>query len=97
MTTPSDKPNHNSFSSFGIGIALGITAAFLFGTEEGRKLIKKLVDSIPDSSLRGTPRQSIPSYPIEETQHHATYEAPPPPAPSIRPSRPEPFTPRGSV
>lgn len=91
MTTPSDKPKSASFSSFGLGIALGVAGAFLFGTEEGRKLVKKFVDSIPE---RPAPR-SMPFITPEETQHHATYEAPPPPPPSVRPSRPEPFTPHG--
>lgn len=89
MTTPSEKPSTGSFSSFGIGIVLGVAATFLFGTEEGRKLIKKLVDSIPEKS---SPR-TMPFLPTEETQHHATFEAPPPPEPKVRPIRPEPFKP----
>ncbi len=116
MTTPSDKPGNSSFSTFGLGVAFGIAAAFLFGTEEGRKIVKKTFDKLPDkyknpieSSLRGgTPTWQSHSTPVpvitpEETQHHAVFdpadpfthstESPPPPAPHIRPTRPEPFTP----
>jgi len=100
MTTPSDKPKGSSLP-FAFGILFGVAATFLFGTDEGRKIVKKVVDSIPekyknlDTSLRGgTPTwQSISNFPTEETQHHAILESPPPPSPSVRPTRPEPFKP----
>ncbi|KKT73205.1 MAG: hypothetical protein UW68_C0015G0033 [Candidatus Collierbacteria bacterium GW2011_GWB1_44_6] len=103
MTTPSEKTGNTSFSSFGIGVLFGVAAAFLFGTEEGRKIVKKIAESVPEkykNPLNLSPLQPAHSSPStmpiiqpEETQHHATYEAPPPPAPHVRPTRPEPFTP----
>lgn len=49
MTTPSKKPTtDNSFSSFAVGVSVGVAAAFLFGTDEGRKLVKKVIDTIPE-------------------------------------------------
>ena len=88
MTTLSDKPRGGPLP-FAFGILFGVAATYLFGTDEGRKIVKKLVDSIPDSSLR----QSIPIIHPEETQHHSTLESPPPPSPLVRPVRPEPFKP----
>ena len=128
MTTPSDKPKQDgSFSSFTVGVALGVMGALLFGTEEGRSIVKKVISAVPEKykrpiptslrnlvnpptpSLRGTPWQSslstTPVIPTEETQHHTTFaysspfgeaiagEAPPPPAPHVRPTLSEPFHP----
>lgn len=101
MTTPSDKPvRDNNFSAFTVGVAFGVVAALLFGTEEGRKIVKRAIDAIPDKyktppvSLRPRPL-STPIIPTEETPHHLDYghESPPPPPPDVRPSRPEPFRP----
>ncbi len=119
MTTPSEKTGHEgAFSTFTVGVAFGVVAALLFGTEEGRKIIKKAIDAIPDKYKtppvrvpQSAPR--IPVIPVEETPHHTTLnepaplgfsdnasfsnslgEAPPPPAPHIRPTRPEPFKPQ---
>ena len=126
MTTPSEKSGHEgAFSTFTVGVAFGVVAALLFGTEEGRKLVKRALDAIPDKYK--TPPVRIPSsgprtpiIPAEETSHHTTFdepslrggtptwqshstsddqfdssfgEAPPPPAPHVRPPRPEPFKP----
>lgn len=118
MTTPSNKPGGSSFSTFGLGVAFGIAAAFLFGTPEGRKLFKKALDSIPEKYKKPleSSSHSIPLITPEETQHHAVFdpglldspshvttqnhfggslagESPPPPAPHVRPTHPEPFTP----
>jgi hypothetical protein len=102
MTTPSEKTGHEgTFSSFTVGVAFGVVVALLFGTEEGRKLVKKGIDAIPDKYK--TPPVRIPLIPTEETPHHTTSaqspfedsfgEAPPPPPPHVRPTRPEPFKP----
>lgn len=103
MTTPSEKPvGNNTFSSFTVGVAFGVVVALLFGTEEGRKLVKKAVDAIPDKYKRppvfvDQHHMGTPVIPLEETSHHTFEdpfnEAPPPPAPHVRPSRPEPFKP----
>ena len=107
MTTPSEKSgSDNHFSSFTVGIALGVVATLLFGTEEGRKLVKKGLDAIPDKyktpPVNLNPSR-IPLIPTEETPHHSTLaqdpfhesfgEAPPPPAPHVRPTHPDPFKP----
>lgn len=107
MTPPSEKSSGGSFSTFGLGVAFGLVAAFLFGTEEGRKLVKKAVDSLPEKyKLPKTPaamrQASAPFIRPEETPHHVYYpseplspnEAPPPPPPAVHHTRPEPFRPQ---
>lgn len=49
------KKEH-SFGAFTIGVAVGVGAALLFGTEDGRKLAQKLFDSLPEKikSLKDT-------------------------------------------
>jgi len=82
MTTPSEKSGHEgNFSSFTVGVALGVVAALLFGTEEGRKIVKKAIDAIPDKYktppvriLQNAPRTPI--IPAEETPHHTTFDEP---------------------
>lgn len=111
MTTPSDTSKKDgSFSSFSIGVALGVMGALLLGTEEGRNIIKKVVKAVPNKYKTPPvniphPVTTMPIIPTEETPHHTTFEhstpfgdtiseeAPPPPAPLVRPTRPEPFTP----
>lgn len=41
------KKEH-AFGAFTIGVAVGVGAALLFGTEDGRKLAQKLFDSLPE-------------------------------------------------
>ncbi len=41
------KKEH-AFGAFTIGVAVGVGAALLFGTEDGRKVAQKLFDSLPD-------------------------------------------------
>lgn len=109
MTTPSKpKSKDNSFSAFSLGVTVGVAASLLFGTEEGRSLVKKCLNSIPDKYKQVpepvqkiisdvSPQQhftEVPIIPQQETSHHATYpyrEAPPRPAPYVRPSRPDPL------
>jgi hypothetical protein len=80
------NPKHqdNHFSAFAMGATVGVIAALLFGTDEGRKIVREVLDAIPnkikdpiESSLRGgTPTRQSPSMPIitpEETPHHATF------------------------
>ena len=82
-------------------MSLGIVAALLFGTEEGRKAVKNILDTIPDkykqipeNLLQPKEKPKSPRTPIIEpleTPHHATYEfeAPPPPPPVIHPHLPQ--------
>src|SRR5258706_6763749 len=49
MMNPSKKSrSDNSFSSFAIGVSVGVVASLLFGTDEGRKLVQKVIDSVPE-------------------------------------------------
>lgn len=87
MTTPSSpRPRKESnFGSFAFGVTVGVSAALLLGTEEGRQFASKLLDTIKENlnpSLRGdTPaRQPSPTGIIaepESTPHTATYTPPP--------------------
>ncbi len=95
MTAKSKTPSKdNSFGSFAIGVAVGVGAALLFGTEDGRKLARNLFDSLPDKIKQlkdevtpiHDPSSTIYDLPFSEsTPHHTTYEAPPPPAPHVEP------------
>jgi hypothetical protein len=51
MTTPSNsKPKKDSgFGSFAFGVAVGVGAALLLGTEEGRQFTSKLLDTIKEN------------------------------------------------
>jgi len=90
----SNKKTDNSFNSFAFGVAVGVGAALLFGTEEGRKLGNKIIDAIPDkfkqASNQDIIKQAASIVSPTETVHQTTYvnEPPPPPAPHVRPSRP---------
>ena len=87
-----------------MGATIGVIAALLFGTEEGRKVVKEVLDVIPEKykKVPGVLKPLIkteesveaPRTPIItplETPHHATYdfEAPPPPPPAVHPTRPQ--------
>ncbi len=110
MTTPSDKSGKDgSFPSFTVGLALGIMGALLFGTDEGRKIVKKVLGAVPDKYKLppvnlSRPLTKSPIIPLEETPHTTfeysspfgeaiSNEAPPPPAPHVRPTLSEPFHP----
>jgi hypothetical protein len=99
MTSP-DKPRakDHHFNSFAMGVAVGVGAALLFGTEEGKKLASNLFEMLPDKikSLTDTSSDYSPdSYGSlagqimpepEATPHSYTYsEPPPPPAPHVMP------------
>ncbi len=82
MTPPSDNDKNNPFPAFAFGLTLGIVGALAFGTEEGRKIVNKLIDSIPNKYKTppvNTQANMVktPIIPLEETPHHAEYEAPP--------------------
>lgn len=99
--TPNKNQDHH-FSSFAMGISLGVIAALLFGTEEGRKLVKQALDAIPEK-YKKVPEEIIDRLPKKETHpmtpvitptetpHHTTYEfeSPPPPPPAVFPYRPQ--------
>lgn len=82
-----------------MGATIGIIAALLFGTEDGRKVVKEVLDVIPDK-YKKVPEKLLhkdeykpPRTPIitpQETPHHATYEFedPPPAPPMVHPFRP---------
>lgn len=82
-----------------MGATIGIIAALLFGTEEGRKVVKEVLEAIPEKYKKVPevllPHEEAPEPPREpiitpqETPHHTTYdfEAPPPPPPSVHPYR----------
>lgn len=67
-----------------MGATVGVIAALLFGTEEGRKVIKEVLDVIPEKYKKvpevftdHSDTTEAPSAPIitpQETPHHATYE-----------------------
>ena len=97
--SPNNNQDHH-FSSFAMGATIGVIAALLFGTEEGRKVVKEVLNAIPEK-YKNIPGNLIPHEkpeetprtPIitpQETPHHATYdfEAPPPPPPAVNPFRP---------
>lgn len=97
-----NKIEDHHFSSFAMGVSLGVVAALLFGTEEGRKLVKEVLNTIPEKYKKVPeafmPHEDIdvPRTPIitpQETPHHATYdfEAPPPAPPTVHPFRPQQF------
>lgn len=67
-----------------MGATIGVIAALLFGTDEGRKLVKEVLDVIPEK-YKKIPEELIhheeapaaPRAPIitpQETPHHANYE-----------------------
>lgn len=85
-----------------MGATIGVIAALLFGTEEGRKVVKEVLDAIPDKYKKVPEnlfplKENKPSTPLTplieplETPHHTTYdfETPPPPPPMVHPTRPD--------
>ncbi len=80
------KKEH-AFGAFTVGVAVGVGAALLFGTEDGRKLAQKLFDSLPEkiknlkdvSDDNNSPVTSLQSSPYnpsstpESTSHTTTY------------------------
>ena len=105
MTSPvNSHKKENTFGSFAVGVAVGIGAALLFGTDEGKKIANRLFDALPEkvkkltdntvSSRDSYANQSDPS-PLsivtepESTPHSYIYdEPPPPPAPRVTPTSP---------
>lgn len=51
MTTPSNTriKKESGFGSFAFGVAVGVGAALLLGTEEGRKFTSKLLDTLKEN------------------------------------------------
>lgn len=99
MSLNNNQDHH--FSSFAMGATIGVIAALLFGTEEGRKVVKEVLNTIPEkyknipgNLLPHKKPEETPLTPIitpQETPHHTTYdfEAPPPPPPAVNPFRPQ--------
>lgn len=49
MTSPvNSQKKENTFGSFAVGVAVGIGAALLFGTDEGKKIANRLFDALPE-------------------------------------------------
>lgn len=50
-TQPSNKPAivDHSFSALMLGVVIGAAGAFLLGTTEGKKILQKAIDSLPDN------------------------------------------------
>ena len=87
-----------------MGATLGVLTALLFGTEEGRKIVKDVLNAIPEKYkkvpevlkpiVKSFEPVQVPRAPVItplETPHHSTYdfEAPPPPPPAVHPYRPQ--------
>lgn len=82
---PTNRSNDNHFSSFAVGVSLGVVSALMLGTEEGRKILKEILDAIPEK-YKKVPEAfapskidftNVPPTPIiepEETPHHTTFE-----------------------
>jgi len=86
----------NSFSAFIAGLTVGIAGALLLGTEEGKKISKKALDSIPEdiTKLFSETKPEPVSPPPQVTPSPNTFasnEAPPPPPP-LPPVKPFPKT-----
>lgn len=101
-TNQPKKIQENSFSGFALGVTVGVVAALLFGTDEGRKIVKETLNAIPEKykkipedliSKIETKKETIkmPIIPVQETSHHTTYEfeSPPPPPPTVHLTRPQ--------
>jgi len=82
-----NSKSDNGFSSFAIGLSVGVIAALLLGTDEGRKVAKEILASLPEKyktapenllhRLEEHQAPQTPPTPIiepEETPHHATYD-----------------------
>lgn len=84
----------NSFSAFIMGLTVGIAGVLLLGTEEGRKLSQKMIDSIPENlnprnflnnqQSKQSPPQVIPG-PDNPPDHQFQDEPPPPPIRKYQP------------
>ena len=76
------KKEH-SFGAFTLGVAVGVGAALLFGTEDGRKLAQKVFDNLPEKiknlkDQSDTPTQSIsPDFPETTPHNYLANTAPP--------------------
>lgn len=91
------QPNHqnpildNSFSAFIAGLTVGIAGALLLGTEEGRKLSQKVIESIPEdltklfSPPEETPKPPPPQITPSPETDPFTEPPPPPPPPPVKP------------
>jgi len=94
MNPKDSNPDHNSHA-FMFGLTVGVLGTLLLGTEEGRKLMQGILDSLPEnirhmgqfSGKEHVPDFTPPLSTPEETPHHAytTPEPPPPPPPSTAP------------
>ncbi|MBU1200290.1 hypothetical protein KJ953_02005 [Patescibacteria group bacterium] len=67
----------NSFSAFIAGLTVGIAGALLLGTEEGKKITKKALDSIPEDLTK----LFAPKTTDEPSPPQVIPEPPPPPPP----------------
>lgn len=83
----------NSFSAFIAGLTVGIAGVLLLGTEEGKKISQKVIQSIPEEltnlfSHSNSTSTSTPPPPqvTPSPRAHTNTESPPPPPPSVKPT-----------
>lgn len=85
MTTPSNPRNkkETGFGSFAFGVAVGVGAALLLGTEEGRQFTSKLLDTLKDNLppsgtgiARNAPTVHDPQSMISDSTPHTTTYSP---------------------
>lgn len=96
----------NSFSTFMFGLTLGVIGTVLLGTEEGRKVSRKLLQSVGDTMEKNEDliqeAKNVASQAVHEIENQfrqpqsylpdqpAHHEAPPPPPPYTNRPRPTP-------
>jgi len=75
----------NSFSTFMFGLTLGIVGTILLGTEEGRKVSQKLLQSAGETLEKNEDlfqeAKNVASQAVHEIENQFSGETPPPPAP----------------
>lgn len=107
MNEPKDQPlADNSFSTFMFGMTLGIVGTILLGTEEGRKVSRKLLQSAGETLEKNEDlfqeAKNVASQAVHEIENQfkepqsylpdqpVRHESPPPPVPYTNRPRPNP-------
>lgn len=75
----------NSFSTFMFGLTVGIVGTILLGTEEGRKVSQKLIQSAGETLEKNEDlfqeAKNVARQTVHEIENQFSEETPPPPAP----------------